>query len=252
LKNHSETKKPSRNGKTGYGSCCKPVENSGITGEFMRISNWTARFRSLVLVAAAFLCLASSCIKSFSPTNPPEYYQLDYTLTPSECVKPFSGAVRMWPFSASAPFDHEQMVIVTPSQTVRFSSTYKWIGPPGNMLADKLMRDLSAAHMFENAIPVGSPMFAAYEMGGHIYRFALEENGSPPHAILDLEVSLWQEKPTRIVLFRKHFHYQSAPLGNSDPAEFAGAMAGLISKLSLDLRKDLCTITEDNSHPAGG
>ena len=48
------------------------------------------------------------------------------------------------------------------------------------MPADKLMRDLSAAQVFENTVPVGSPIFAAYEIGRHIYRFALEENGSPP------------------------------------------------------------------------
>jgi ABC-type uncharacterized transport system auxiliary subunit len=94
------------------------------------------------------------------------------------------------------------MVIVTPSRTVRFPSTYKWVSLPGSMLADKLMRDLSLSHVFADAVPVGSPILAAYEMSGHIYRFALEENGSPPHAILDLEVSLWQEKPTRAILFR--------------------------------------------------
>jgi len=90
----------------------------------------------------------------------------------------FRGGARVAIFRIR-PFDHEQMVIVAPSQAVRFSSTYKWVSPPGNMLADKLMRDLSAAHVFENAVPVGSPMFAAYEMGGHIYRFALEENAPP-------------------------------------------------------------------------
>jgi ABC-type uncharacterized transport system auxiliary subunit len=205
------------------------------------------------MAAVSLLCLAAGCISSFSPTNPPEYYQLDYTPEPLECIiKPFSGAVRIWPFSASAPFDHEQMVIVTPSLAVRFSSTYKWVSPPGNMLANELMRDFSVAHVFEDAVPVGSPIIAAYEMGGHIYRFALEENGSPPHATLELEVSLWQEKPARIILFRKHFHYQSPPLANSDPSEFARAMAGLVSKFSLDLRKDLCTVTEGSSHPVGG
>ena len=204
------------------------------------------------VAAASLLCLTSGCIGSFSASNPPEYYQLDYALEPSECLKPFSGAVRIWPFSASAPFDHERMVIVTPSHAVRFSSTYKWISPPGNMLAEKLMRDLSLSRVFQDAVPVGSPMAAAYEMGGHVYQFALEENGSPPHAVLDLEISLWQEKPARVVLFRKHFHYQSPPLADSGPAEFAGAIAGLVSKLSLDLRKDLSAITIDNSHPVGG
>ena len=159
--------------------------------------------------------------------------------------------MRVWPFSAPAPFDREQMIVISPSLQVRFSSHYKWVSPAGNMIADNLMRDLSLGMVFENTVPVGNPMPAAYEMSGHIYRFALEENGSPPHAVLDLEISLWQEKPVRTVLFRKHFHYQSPPLTATGPGEFAAAMAGLVSQLSIDLRNDLCAITQDSSHPAG-
>jgi ABC-type uncharacterized transport system auxiliary subunit len=143
------------------------------------------------------------------------------------------------------------MVVVTPSRNVRFSSTHKWVGPSGNMLADKLMRDLSLSRVFEDAVPVGSPVFAPFEMNGHVHRFALEENGSPPQAVLDLEVTVWPGKPVRAVLFRKYFHYQSAPLSQTDPSEFAKAMAELVSRLSLDLRAELCALTEDSSRPAG-
>ncbi|MGA2222869.1 MAG: hypothetical protein ABSH41_00315, partial [Syntrophobacteraceae bacterium] len=102
-----------------------------------------------------------------------------------------------------------------------------------------------------NSVPVGNPMPAAYEISGQIYRFALEENGATSHALLDMEISLVQQKP-HSVLFRKHFHYQSPPLTSTGPNEFAAAMAGLVSQLSSDLRNDLCAITQDSSHPTGG
>ncbi|MHC1729888.1 MAG: hypothetical protein AB9866_28460 [Syntrophobacteraceae bacterium] len=144
------------------------------------------------------------------------------------------------------------MIAIAPKQKVRFSSTYKWVSPPGNMVADKLMRDLSLGTVFEDAVPVGNPMPAGYELSGQIYRFALEENGSPPRTVLDLEVSLWREKPVRIVLFRKHFHYQSASLRESDPNKFSKAISSLVSRLSTDLRNALCDLIPDSSHPAGG
>ncbi len=206
--------------------------------------------RSCVLLLAALL--VTGCAGMFSKSAPPEYYQIDYPFQSLSCSKPFPGAVRIWNFSASAPFDREQMLVVSPSLNVRFSSNYKWIAPPGNMLADKLIRDLSRGSVFQDAVPVGNPLFAAYEMSGRIYKFALEENGSPPHAVLDLEISLWQEKPVRSVLFRKNFHYESPPLQNSDPTVFANAIASLVAQLSLDLRNDLCSITPDNSRQAGG
>ncbi len=204
-----------------------------------------------VFFAVLALCAISGCA-AFSRSTPPDYFQIDYTPQPLTCPKPFSGAVRVWNFTASAPYDREQMVVVSPSRNVRFSSRHGWIGPPGNMLADKLMRDLSLSHVFEDAVPVGSPVFAAYEMSGHVHQFALEENGAPPHAILDLEITVWQEKPVRTVLLKRHFHYQSAPLSKTDPSDFAQAMAELVSLLSTELRNDLCSVTQDSSRPAGG
>ena len=212
--------------------------------------------RSLLLAPCFFFLilaalLLSGCLGSlFSKSPAPDYYQIDYPYQPSGCAKPFSGAVRIWPFGATAPFDREQMIVSSPSLQVRFSSHYKWVNPAGNMVADNLMRDLSLEKVFEDVIPAGNPMPAAYGISGQIYRFALEENGSPPHALLDLEISFWQEKP-RTVLFRKHFHYQSSPLASTGPSEFSAAMAGLVSQLSTDIRNDLCAITQDSSHPAG-
>ncbi|MCE5334877.1 MAG: PqiC family protein [Desulfobacteraceae bacterium] len=210
-----------------------------------------ARGIALLVLAAALFTL-SGCMGSFSKSTPPEYYQIDYSFEPSVCEKPFSGAVRVWTFTASTPFDREQMTVVSSLQSVRFSSTYKWVSPPGNMLADKLMRDLSLGSVFQDAVPVGNPLFAAYEISGQIYKFALDENGSLPRASLEVEISLWQEKPVRSVLFRKHFHYQSPPLPSPDPQEFAKTMSELVSRLSQDLRNDLCAISQDSSHRAGG
>jgi ABC-type uncharacterized transport system auxiliary subunit len=208
--------------------------------------------RRIAIFAAALFVLALSGCASLTRPKAPDFYQIDYAFEPSDCSKPFPGAVRIWSFSASAPYDREQMVAVTPSRNVRYSSHHKWISPPGDMLADILMRDLSLAHVFEDAVPVGSPVAAVYEMSGHVYRFALEENGSPPHAALDVEITMWRQTPPRSVLFRKHFHYRSAPLAKTDPLDFADAMSGLASRLSMDLRDSLCAITSGSSRPDGG
>lgn len=204
-------------------------------------------------ISTFYLCVLltlSSCLGSLFPKSPAqEYYQIDYPFRASNCVMPFPGAVRIRPFAASAPFDREQMVVLSPSLQVRFSSHYKWVNSAGNMVANNLMRDLSQAKVFESIVPATNPMAAQYGINGQIYRFALEENGSSTHALLDLEISLWREKP-RAVLFRKNFHYQGPPLTSTDPKVFASAMSDLVSQLSTDMRNDLCTIMQDNSHPA--
>jgi ABC-type uncharacterized transport system auxiliary subunit len=192
--------------------------------------------------------LLSGCSSLFPKAPAPDYYQIDYPFQAASCDKPFSGAMQIWSFSASSPFDTEQMVVTSPSLQVRFSSHYKWVSPAGDMVANNLMRDLSLGKVFENIVPAGNPISAEYGMSGQIYQFTLEETGSSSHAVLDLEISLWHEKP-RTVLFRKHFHYQSPPLTSTGPEEYAAAMAGLVSQLSTDLRNDLCAIMQDSSHP---
>ncbi|SPF49087.1 hypothetical protein SBDP1_780005 [Syntrophobacter sp. SbD1] len=196
------------------------------------------------------LLMLSGCLGSlFSKGPAPDYYQIDYPFETSNCAMPISGAVRFWPFGASAPYDRDQMAVISPSLQVRFSSHYKWVSSAGDMVANNLMRDLSQAKVFEGIVAATNPMSSQYGISGQIYRFALEENGPSTRALLDLEISLWREKP-RAVLFRKNFHYQSPPLTSTGPKEFASAMSGLVSQLSTDLRNDLCTITQGSSHPA--
>jgi ABC-type uncharacterized transport system auxiliary subunit len=185
----------------------------------------------------------------FSKAPAPDYYQIDYPYQPAACGRSFPGAVRIGSFSAIAPFDREDMIVISPSLQVRSSSHYKWVAPAGGMVANSLMRDLSLGKVFENVVPAGDPVAAEYGISGQIYRFALE-NGPASHALLDLEISLRQEK-ARSVVFRKHFHYESPPLTSTGPDEFAHAMAGLVSRLSIDLRYYLCPIIPDSSHPAG-
>lgn len=205
-----------------------------------------------LLFSVFFALLLPGCLQSIFPkAPPPQYYRIDYPFQPSGCAEPFPATVRVWPLNASAPYDREQMVATSPSRQVFFSSHYQWIAPAGDMVANDLTRDLSAGKVFENVASAGSFMPAAYAMSGQIYRFDLQKSGSSSNALLDLEISLWREKP-RTVIFRKHFHYKSPPLTSNSPGEFAAAMSGLVSRLSIELRDDLCALRKDSLHPAGG
>ncbi len=212
-----------------------------------RLPSWVVG----LLFSAFCAVLLSGCVQSLFPKlPPPQYYQIDYPFQPSYCAEPFAGTVRIRPFTASAPYDREQMIATSPRLRVRFSSHYQWVAPPADMVANYLMRDLSSGKVFENVAPAGSFMPAAYAMSGQIYRFDLEKSGASSKAVLELEISLWREKP-RAVIFRKHFHYQSPPLTSNSPGEFAAAMSGLVAQLSMDLRNDLCALRKDSLHPAG-
>lgn len=215
-----------------------------------RFKRLAASIRPLFLALFCALLL-SGCLQALYPrTKPPQYYRIDYPFRPSLCGKPFPATVRIGPFTASPPYDREQMVLCAPGREVDFSSHYQWIAPAADMIANDLMRDLSIGKVFENAVPAGSSVPATYRMSAEIYRFDLEKGRTSSRALLDLEITLWRVKPRRIV-FRKHFHYQSPPLASNGPSEFAAAMSDLVARLSMDLRNDLCALSKDSSHPAG-
>ena len=217
-----------------------------------RFSHCPLPFSTLRLLSSVFCALLlSGCPQSLFPGSPPpQYYRIDYPFQPSICARPFPATVRVWPLSALAPWDREQMIATSPDLEIRFSSHYQWVAPAGDMIANDLMRDLSMGKVFENVAPPGGFMPAAYGMSGQVYRFDLEKSGASSNALIDLEITLWLEKP-RTVIFRKHFHYRSPPLTSNGPGEFAQAMSTLVSRLSVDLRNDLCALRKDSSHPTG-
>ncbi|MDR3569843.1 MAG: ABC-type transport auxiliary lipoprotein family protein [Syntrophobacteraceae bacterium] len=197
------------------------------------------------------LLLLPGCLQSLFPkSSPPQFYRIDYPFHPSSCAEPFPATVRIWPFNGALPYDRQEMIATAPGLQVRFSSHYQWVASPPDMIANDLVRDLSIGKVFENVASAKSSMAAAYGISGQLYRFDLEKRGASSYALLDLEITLWREKP-RTVIFRKHFHYQSPPLTSNGPSEFAAAISELVSHLSMDLRNDLCTLSKDSSHPAG-
>lgn len=207
-----------------------------------------------MIVAGLILLGLSACMRAFSNSTPPRYYGLDYPYRQMDCTQGFKVGLRIWPFSASSPFDREEMIILSPTHEVRFSPTLRWITVTGSMVSDMLHRDLGRSQLFAQIVESGNSLNTPLEMGGHVYRFAWEETGSSAHAVLEVEVSLWTKEPKREVLFRKHYHLESGPASKADSRNFADAMSKLVEQLSEQLQQDLCAlaISKGSSFPAGG
>lgn len=205
------------------------------------------------MISTAFLLFAlTGCAGAFSPKHPPEYFQLEYAYAPVDCALKRGEGLRVWPFSAAAPYDRDQMMVVDPSRGVHFSSRYRWVASPGNMSSDMLLRDLARGEVFAAAVPAGDPYAASTQMSGNIFRFGLEKTDSSYRADLEVEITVWSEKPKREILFKKRYSFLGDPVAEGSPQRFAEAMSGLVGKLSLQLREDLCSMPTGSSSPDGG
>jgi ABC-type uncharacterized transport system auxiliary subunit len=196
---------------------------------------------SCLLLVAMFL-LATGCASFFSSGSPPVYYEIEYSASPLDCSGGWKEGVRVWPFSASAPYDREEMIILDADHKIRFSSVYRWVATPGVMVADRLLQDLSRTSLFARTTAPVNRLASALELSGHIHRFAWEDRGSDrKRAVLDVEVNLWQEEPKREVIFRRHYQLESPASGSGSPEAMAEALSQLVRELSDSLQRDLCT-----------
>lgn len=195
------------------------------------------------------LSFCAGCMGALTTAAPPVYFELSYAPpAAAPCAQTIYESLEVRPFSAAAPYDREEMIILEPSRKVRFSPHYRWITPPGAMIADKLTRDLAAGAPFPQVVASAGPMHGDIQLSGHVHAFAWEDHGEEgQRALLDVQVSVWREKPIRRVLFQKQYRLAGDRSASASPEQFAEAMSLLIARLSSQLQEDLCTTLPDSS-----
>ncbi len=192
-------------------------------------------------LASLLLVAITGCLGGLTTGKPPVYFELSYDSSAPSCTVARQEAMRIWPFSASAPYDREEMIILEPSRKVRFSPHFRWITSPGAMIADKLTRDLAGSGPFAQVTAAANASPLGVQMSGHVHEFAWEDLGNEnQQARLDLQISIWSEEPERGVLFQKHYRLSSDRFRSGSAEQFAEAMSRLVAELSRRLRDDLC------------
>lgn len=203
--------------------------------------------RQFALVGCLLLC-CNGCLGGRVTGVPPTYFELSYEDAGPKCTDVRQGTLRIWPFSAASPYDREEMIIEGSSRKVRFSPHFRWIAAPGVMIADKLVRDLSEDGPFARVLAATSPGGSDVQLSGHVHRFAWEDSGEGgQRARLDVQVSVWQEEPRRIVILSRRYRLESPSIQTGAAEKFAEVMSQLVGKLSAHLREDLCTTVSGNS-----
>ena len=182
------------------------------------------------------------CVSFHLPTSaPPVYYQLDYQSPSVHCPCPFAEGLRVWKFTSSSPYGRTDMVVLKPDGQIQFSSTFQWIAPPGTMVAEKLLRDLTMNRLFPQVVSSNDPATVPLELSGHVFLFASERSGAISRAALHVEVSLIDNTKPRKVILHREYDLRSAPFMENTSAAFARAMSTVMRELSERFQRDLCS-----------
>lgn len=136
------------------------------------------------------------------------------------------------------------MIVSKPDGEVLLSGTFQWVAPPGTLLSQRLLDDLSGSSIFPRVLPEDSPESAPLEMTGHIFSFACERKEGGAQALLDVEVSVTGTGGQRRDVFHRRYRVQSTPFEEGSSSAFAAGMSSAVRTLSAELSRDLCRTAE--------
>ena len=199
------------------------------------------RLLSAAALLALMLCL--SCVSALRPkTLPPEFYRMQYDTRDIACEAGFAGALRVWDFATSPPFNRMGMAVQEVNGTVAFSRRNQWAALPGIMVSNALERDLRQGSLFPEVLSASTDGEGLYELTGSVHVLCLSRGKNGGKALLKAEVALTGRQEAGELLYHEHFILRSPPLAGEEPDAFAQAMNELAAELSHRIRQDLCGV----------
>jgi uncharacterized lipoprotein YmbA len=199
----------------------------------------TGKIAALCLI---WLALSGCSSLIFKPSKAPELYQVPYNPQVVSCPGRFEQGVRVWEFSAAAPFDRPGMVVREGSSQLLLSRESQWIASPGAILADHLYQDLIQGSLFPEVATGATPRVPPLTLTGRIFDFAWNKEVTS-RAELKVEAILAGEgRGEQMIYFHKVYTLTGERLLQNTPNAFAEAMGRLLGEFSQRLQSDLCTI----------
>lgn len=199
-----------------------------------------------VCVIALALPGCSSLI--FKTSKAPELYQVPYAPQVVPCPSRFSQGVRVWQFSAAAPFDGKDMVVREGIERVSISREHRWVASPGAMLTEHLYRDLSRGALFPEAVTGATVRDLPLALTGRIFDFGWAKDGVTARGAIKVEATLAGDTPQEgIIYFHKVYTLTSDRQLQDTPNAFAETMGRLLGDFSQQLQSDLCTVAGDKA-----
>jgi len=187
------------------------------------------------------LMTAQGCSSLLVKSTPaPVRYQLDYAVPEVSCPAAFEQGLRIWDLMSTSPYDQTGMVVVGAEGQVEYSGKYQWVSPPGTLIAQRLLQDLSRSDLFSQVVAANAPQNPPLELTGQVFTFAWHNTGKGFQPVLNLKLDLTRNGTHPEVVFRRTYQMAGDVYQNNDPQHFVQAMDALMRDFSQQLQEDLC------------
>ena len=183
--------------------------------------------------------LLAGCVHMGVPTPQIREYQLDYP-PPADAGAALPAIVEIGPIGVVAVYDREPMVYREDTYATGAYFDSRWSANPGNMVADLLVRDVSAAGSYRAVQRAPSMLPIDYRLSGEVAE--IEERAAEPgcRAHLALRMVLSRSRGTggSVVLLQRTYEGDEACACNQ-PARLVAAMSQALAGISARLQRDV-------------
>lgn len=192
---------------------------------------------------------AAGCGALLPTASPPVYFQIQAPDASSwACAGPKAEPLRVWPLDGAAPYDRNELVLVTGDHAVQLSSRYRWISTPGEMLGQAIVETASQVRAFSVVNVPGSPGFLPeLHLGGRIREFDFRLSQGRAEAVLDVRIIVWREAKPKKLVFQKTYRMTETVLQDTSPEQLTRAMNQVVARWTQELMNDLCEASLDTA-----
>lgn len=185
--------------------------------------------------------LLSGCSLPQSKPQPVYYYTLDDTPLTLDLPQRLPVVVRVERFTANPPFDTQRIIYGDKGLHRNTYANFKWIAPPGELLAYALARNLLQSNGFQAVLTPHAASPPTHAIHGFLEVFLEEDYTHPAQASLRLSITLIdarQPDPINRILLQKTYSAK-APCDDKTPAALAQAMSAATVRINTEIIRDV-------------
>ncbi len=183
--------------------------------------------------------LLAGCVRLGVPTPQLREYQLNYP-PPAAAGAPLAAIVEIGPITVAAVYDREPIVYRDDTHATGTYFDSRWSANPGKMVADLLVRDLSASGTYRAVQRAPSLLASDYRLSGEVA--AIEErsaaSGCVAHLQLRMVLARTRGSGANSVLWQRSYEGDE-PCACNQPARLAAAMSQALTGISTRLQHDI-------------
>ncbi len=192
--------------------------------------------------------LLAGCVRLGVPTPQIREYQLAYP-PPAATGVPLPAIVEVGPIGVAAVYDRESIVYRDGAHRTGTYIDSRWGTNPGNMVADALVRDLSASGTYRAAQRAPGLLASDYRVSGELVEIdeRAGDDGCRAHLELRLLLARSRSSGAQAVLWQRTYDGDE-PCACNQPSQLAAAMSQALAGVSAGARRDIYTsIAADSS-----